>query len=189
MNPARPWLTTRPWTRPAEARPCPDLGSTTVSSAARISSWSGWLTARLAPYCGHVALARARSHIRPGFGLHFRKTSLPPWNDNANPGPWGSPPGGDEHPGSEPPPRQEEPRRRLPPPPPPMGPDLGEVFRRLRAEWARLLRGRRGQGLGGSAFGAGVGIVVMVWLLTGFYIVQPYQEAIVTRFGAFARRE
>jgi membrane protease subunit HflK len=70
-----------------------------------------------------------------------------------------------------------------------MGPDLGEVFRRLRAEWARLLRGRRGQGLGGSAFGAGVGIVVMVWLLTGFYIVQPYQEAIVTRFGAFARRE
>jgi membrane protease subunit HflK len=113
-----------------------------------------------------------------------------PWNDNANPGPWGSPPGGDDgnRPEDERAPRPEEPRRRLPPPPPP-GPDLGEVWRRLRAEWARLLRGRRGQALGGSAFGAGAGIVVMIWLLTGFYIVQPYQEAIVTRFGAFARRE
>jgi membrane protease subunit HflK len=114
---------------------------------------------------------------------------LAPWNDNANPGPWGSPPGGEgDRPEDERPPRREEPRRRLPPPPP-TGPDLGDLIRRLRAEWSRLLRGRRGQGLGGSALGAGVGIVVMIWLLTGFYIVQPYQEAIVTRFGAFARRE
>jgi membrane protease subunit HflK len=112
-----------------------------------------------------------------------------PWNDNANPGPWGSPPGGnDDRPEDERPPRREEPRRRLPPPPA-GGPDLGEVFRRIRAEWSRLMRGRRGQGLSTSAIGAAAGVVFMIWALTGFYIVQPYQEAIVTRFGAFARRE
>lgn len=112
-----------------------------------------------------------------------------PWNDNANPGPWGSPPGGnDDRPEDERPPRREEPRRRLPPPSP-GGPDLGDVFRRIRAEWTRRMRGGRGQGLSTSAVGAAVGVVSMIWALTGFYIVQPNQEAIVTQFGAFARRE
>lgn len=112
-----------------------------------------------------------------------------PWNDNANPGPWGSPPGGqDDRPEGEPPPRREEPRRRLPPPPP-NGPDLGDLWRRLRSEWTRLTRGRRGDGIRPSAIAAAAGVVFMIWALTGFYIVQPYQEAIVTRFGAFARRE
>jgi membrane protease subunit HflK len=112
-----------------------------------------------------------------------------PWNDNANPGPWGSPPGSnDDRPEDERPPRREEPRRRLPPPPP-GGPDLGDVFRRIRAEWNRRMRGGRGQGLSTSAVGAAAGVVFMIWALTGFYIVQPNQEAIVTQFGAFARRE
>ena len=112
-----------------------------------------------------------------------------PWNDNANPGPWGSPPGSnDDRPEDERPPRREEPRRRLPPPPP-GGPDLGDLLRRLRAEWTRRMRGSRGQGLSTSAVGAAAGVVFMIWALTGFYIVQPNQEAIVTQFGAFARRE
>ena len=114
-----------------------------------------------------------------------------PWNDNANPGPWGSPPGGpDQRPESERAPSREEPRRRLPPPsPPPRGPDLNDLFRRLRGRWTRLTRGRRGESLRPSLIAAAGAVVVMIWALTGFYIVQPYQEAIVTRFGAFARRE
>lgn len=113
-----------------------------------------------------------------------------PWNDNANPGPWGSPPGGrDERPEEDRPPAREELRRRLPPPPPPGGPDLGDIWRRLRSQWTRLTRGRRGESLRPSAVAAAAGVVFMIWALTGFYIVQPYQEAIVTRFGAFARRE
>jgi len=108
-----------------------------------------------------------------------------PWNDNANPGPWGSPPGGNDDQG---PPRQD-PRRRPPPPPPPGGPDLNELLRRLRAEWSRLTGGRRGESLRGSAVAAGAAVVFMIWALAGFYIVQPYQEAIVTRFGAYARTE
>ncbi len=51
------------------------------------------------------------------------------------------------------------------------------------------MRGGRGQGLSTSAVGAAAGVVFMIWALTGFYIVQPNQEAIVTQFGAFARRE
>jgi membrane protease subunit HflK len=112
-----------------------------------------------------------------------------PWNDNANPGPWGPPPGGhEERPEEDRPAQREEPRRRLPPPPP-RGPDLDDLVQRLRSRWSRLTRGRRGEGVRPSAIAAAAGVVFMIWALTGFYIVQPYQEAIVTRFGAFARRE
>jgi membrane protease subunit HflK len=66
---------------------------------------------------------------------------------------------------------------------------MGDLFRRIRSEWSRRMRGGRGQGLSTSAVGAAAGVVFMIWALTGFYIVQPNQEAIVTQFGAFARRE
>jgi membrane protease subunit HflK len=112
-----------------------------------------------------------------------------PWNDNANPGPWGSPPGGnDDRPDGERGPRRDEPRRRLPPPPA-GGPDLGDVFRRLRNEFDRMLRGPRGHSLRPSALAAGAGAVFLIWVLTGFYIVQANQEAVLTRFGAYARSE
>jgi membrane protease subunit HflK len=112
-----------------------------------------------------------------------------PWNDNANPGPWGSPPGSnDDRPDD--PPRAEQRRRPPPPSPPPSGPDFGEYLRRLRVEWDRLRRGRRLRRLNGSVLALGVvGAVAAIWALTGFYIVQPYQEAIVTRFGAYDRTE
>ena len=59
-----------------------------------------------------------------------------PWNDNANPGPWGSPPGSnDDRPDESP---RLDPGRRPPsPPPPPSGPDFREYLRRLRADWDR----------------------------------------------------
>jgi membrane protease subunit HflK len=105
-----------------------------------------------------------------------------PWNDNANPGPWGAPPS----PGDGEPPRREPPRR--PPPPPPSGPDLGDWLRRLR-RWAERLLGRAGAGSidGRRIAGIAVAAVVALWLLTGVYIVQPNQEAVVTRFGIYSR--
>jgi len=109
-----------------------------------------------------------------------------PWNDNANPGPWGLPPGSNDDRPDEPP--RQDPGRRLPPPPP-SGPDFGEYLRRLRAEWDRLTRGSRLRRYRGSAIPLAVGAVVALWALTGLYIVQPYQEAIVTRFGAYDRTE
>ncbi|MGH7023284.1 MAG: FtsH protease activity modulator HflK [Caulobacteraceae bacterium] len=108
-----------------------------------------------------------------------------PWNDNANPGPWGSPPGGnDDRPEAAP---RQEPRRRLPPPP--SGPDLRKYVRRLRVEWNRLMRGRRGDRIKRSAMAGGVGVVLAAWAVSGVYFVQPYQQAIVTRFGAYERTE
>jgi membrane protease subunit HflK len=105
-----------------------------------------------------------------------------PWNDNANPGPWGAPPGGDQEG-----PRREEPRRRPPSPLPPGGPDFGQYWRRLRAEFDRL--GRRGRGARGQLVGAGLGVVVLLWTLSGFYIVQANQEGVVTQFGAYDRSD
>jgi membrane protease subunit HflK len=110
-----------------------------------------------------------------------------PWNDNANPGPWGSPPGNDDRPEADRPPRRDEPRRRMPTPP--GGPDLSEIMRRIRAEFDRLMRGRRGGQLRPEAVGAGVAALFAIWALTGFYIVQPNQEAVITRFGAFEYEE
>ena len=63
------------------------------------------------------------------------------------------------------------------------------MLRRLREEFERMVRGPRGQSVSTPAVAAGVGIVFVVWLLTGFFIVQAYQEAVITRFGAYARSE
>lgn len=102
-----------------------------------------------------------------------------PWNDNANPGPWGAPPSGDGD-RKDPPPRRPSgggPRG-------PSGPDLGEGFERL----SRRLRGMFG-GRGGSPrlfFAIGAGLVGL-WALSGFYVVQPSEEAVVTTFGSYSR--
>jgi len=111
-----------------------------------------------------------------------------PWNDNANPGPWGSPPGSnDDRPDESP---RLDPGRRPPsPPPPPSGPDFREYLRRLRADWDRLTRGARLRRYRSSALPLAIGAFFALWALTGLYIVQPYQEAIVTRFGAYDRTE
>jgi len=115
-----------------------------------------------------------------------------PWNDNANPGPWGSPPRGEgpaRPPADEggPPPRREEPRRR--PPLPPGGPSLADLTRRLREAFDRRFRDPGGRGVRLPAVGAIVAFVVAAWLLTGVYIVQAYQEAVITRFGGYDRSE
>ena len=105
-----------------------------------------------------------------------------PWNDNANPGPWGSPPGDGQRPEDG-----EPPRRRLPPTP--GGPDPAEWIAHARAWFNQFMRGPGRQRIRPSAVVAIVGAIFLVWLLTGFYTVQANQEAVITRFGGYARSE
>ena len=112
-----------------------------------------------------------------------------PWNDNANPGPWGQPPSGGE--GGE---RKDVPAKR-----PqdgggggrgrgPGGPDLGQGFERLRRRFSEFLGGG-GRGVRPGAIAAIAGFVFVIWALSGFYVVQPNEEAVVTTFGAYSRSE
>ncbi|HXU99002.1 MAG TPA: FtsH protease activity modulator HflK [Caulobacteraceae bacterium] len=52
-----------------------------------------------------------------------------------------------------------------------------------------MTRGPRDHGVRPSAVAAAAGAVFLIWVLTGFYIVQAYQEAVITRFGAYTRSE
>jgi membrane protease subunit HflK len=63
----------------------------------------------------------------------------------------------------------------------PVPPDLEQVVARIRAWLAHLLRG------GALAVGLAGVAVCAIWLLTGFYRVQPDEQALVLRFGAFVR--
>lgn len=107
-----------------------------------------------------------------------------PWNDNANPGPWGSPPSGDDGDRKDPPVRKPQgggPRR-------PSGPDLNAGFEQLRRRLRGLLGGP-GQGVQPGAVAAIAGVAFALWAASGFYKVQPNEEAIVTTFGAYSRAE
>jgi len=78
-------------------------------------------------------------------------------------------------------------------------PDLDEIWRNLNRKLNRLLGGKGGGSDGGGAAGGGgpspgavgggagllVGLVVVVWLASGFYIVNEGQEGVVLRFGKF----
>ena len=110
-----------------------------------------------------------------------------PWNDNANPGPWGSPSGdGDKR---DPTPRRPSgggPRG----PQRPGGPDLGAGFERLQQRLRDLFGG--GGGGGGvrpGALAAVAGVAFGLWTLSGVYVVQPNEQAVVTTFGAYSRSE
>src|SRR5436190_12520980 len=99
-----------------------------------------------------------------------------PWNDNANPGPWG-PPGGGYDRRDQPPPR----RPQGPGPRGPGGPDFGAGFDRLNRGIRRALGGPGGMNprviVGAAA--AAVGL----WLVSGFYLVQPSEKAVIFTFG------
>ena len=115
------------------------------------------------------------------------------WNNggnNSNPGPWGNPGGsrpGGGRPGG------------------PWGgggsgnggslPDLDELIARLQSQARRFVPG--GGGGGGSGGGPGrfggrglavLGIVAAaIWLSSGFYRVEPDEQGVVLRFGAYSR--
>jgi modulator of FtsH protease HflK len=109
-----------------------------------------------------------------------------PWNDNVNPGPWGSPPGGDDGkrggPGRGP--GGGGPRRPGAPPP-----GLDTIFEQL----INRLKGPFGGGPGGrirpGAIAMVAGVAFALWALSGLYVVQPNEEAVVTTFGAYSRNE
>jgi modulator of FtsH protease HflK len=87
-----------------------------------------------------------------------------PWGSGGGPGGWGSGPG-------------------RPPPP-----DLDQIITRLQT----AVRGLFGRGSGGIASGnrglALLGIaVIALWLASGFYRVEPDEQGVVLRFGAFNR--
>jgi len=77
-------------------------------------------------------------------------------------------------------------------------PDLDELWRNLNSRLSRLLGnkggGRGGEGGGsegpspgmiGGGAGLVVGLVAVIWLASGFYIVNEGQEGVVLRFGKF----
>ena len=63
----------------------------------------------------------------------------------------------------------------------PTPPNLEDVLARLRALVASFLSG------GARALALAAVAVIAIWLLTGFYRVQPDEQALVLRFGAYVR--
>lgn len=66
-------------------------------------------------------------------------------------------------------------------------PDLDEVIRRLQERFSGLFGGGGGNG-GGPAFSKsffsfGIGVVALLWLASGIYVVAADEEAVVLRFG------
>lgn len=66
--------------------------------------------------------------------------------------------------------------------------DLDQIVRRIQQRLGELFGGRKGGDAGGgraSGFGLGLilTVVIAVWLLSGFYIVQQGERGVVLRFG------
>ncbi len=73
-------------------------------------------------------------------------------------------------------------------------PDLEELMRKLNAKVAGLMGGKGGSdksggGTPGQGFGGGIGLIVviaaLIWVGSGFYIVDASQRGVVLRFGKF----
>jgi len=75
-------------------------------------------------------------------------------------------------------------------------PDLDEVVRKLQDRLGGLFGGKR-RPTGGGTSGGGVGrggamgigflaaLVVVVWIVSGFYVIEPAERGVVLRFGAY----
>ncbi|NEV60932.1 FtsH protease activity modulator HflK [Thiorhodococcus minor] len=77
-------------------------------------------------------------------------------------------------------------------------PDLDEVVRKLQERLGGLFGGKQppGSGSGGGGFGGGgrlstkvvgviLGVLLVIWLATGIYIVEPAERGVVMRFGHY----
>ena len=82
-------------------------------------------------------------------------------------------------------------------------PDLDELWRDFNRKLGGLFGGRKRGGNGGGDFGGGggnfppdmrsagigaglvVAVVLLIWLGTGFFIVQEGQQAVITQFGRY----
>ncbi|KAA2214754.1 FtsH protease activity modulator HflK [Teichococcus oryzae] len=90
-----------------------------------------------------------------------------PWGNPRPGGPWGQPPsGGGRGPGQG-------------------GPDLEEAIRQAQDALRRILPG--GGRSSGKWIGLGALALVVVWAASGIYRVEPDEQGVVMRFGAFNR--
>ena len=119
------------------------------------------------------------------------------WNSGGGPSPWGNP-------GGKQPPRGDRGKGDGEPTRGPWGtggrgqaagglPDLDELIAKMQEKARRFVpggpggfggRGGRGQGRLIALFAA---VAVAIWLASGFYRVQPDEQGVVLRFGAFNR--
>ena len=104
-----------------------------------------------------------------------------PWNDNANPGPWGAPSGGGDDK------RDQTPRRPLGGGGRgPGGPDFNVSLDRLARRLRQMMRGPGG-GLRPNILGGMAVAVFALWMASGMYVVQPNEKGVVLTFGAYSR--
>ena len=104
--------------------------------------------------------------------------------------------------GGRPPPPSSGDRGGRDPKPGGQPPDLDELWRDLNRKLAGFFGGKNGGGRGptngGNGFqpdmknaGVGIGLIagiaVLIWLGTGFFIVQEGQQAVITQFGKFKK--
>jgi len=90
-----------------------------------------------------------------------------PWGGGGGPGPWGSGGGG----------------RGFQPP------NFEDTLRRLQNFLRQILPGGGRSGGGNPMlWSLGLAVIVLLWLVSGFYRVDPDQEGIVLRFGAYDRK-
>jgi membrane protease subunit HflK len=121
-------------------------------------------------------------HYKPTHKQDDGKTTPPmPWNDNAGPGPWGSPPpNGDKDNTDRPNPGPRRPAGG----PKNEGPiDLNQALEDLTDRVRHYFQGPDRP----RAVATAAGAVVALWALTGVYVVQPNQQGVVSTFGAYSR--
>ncbi|NBC14978.1 MAG: FtsH protease activity modulator HflK [Gammaproteobacteria bacterium] len=73
-------------------------------------------------------------------------------------------------------------------------PDLDEIVRKLQERVSGFLGGGKGGGGGGGGpdiskrtIGIIAAVLLIIWLFTGIYIVDPAERGVVMRFGAYAK--
>ena len=120
---------------------------------------------------------------RRGRPLIRGETDRPmPWNNSGGPSPWGSPGGGNrpQGPWGVPPPGGSGGNGR--------GPNIDDAIRQAQDAVRRWLpRGAGASGNGGKGLAILVILAVAAWGASGFYRVQPDEQGVVMRFGAFNR--
>lgn len=75
-------------------------------------------------------------------------------------------------------------------------PDLDQIWQRLRARLSKSGKGGGNGNNGGGSGGAGpspkllllvIPVIAIIWLLTGFFIVQPGAQGVLLRFGSYTK--
>lgn len=65
-------------------------------------------------------------------------------------------------------------------------PDLDDMLRRAQSNFYNVMPGNQG---GGKIFFLGFLLLVAIWLASGLYIVNPGEQAVIQRFGAWSRTQ